>query len=225
MRALLTAGAFSLAFTLFLTPLFIRLFTRLGWGQFIRDDGPQEPPRQARHAHDGRHRLHPRQRSSATSRRRCSSRNEPPTVSAMLVLWMMVGLGVVGFIDDFMKTRKQRSLGLGGWRKIVGQVIVAAPFALLALQFPNDENVTPGIARASRSSATCRLDFMVLRHGRRRHPLRRSGSASHRRRASNGVNVTDGLDGLAGGAAILAIGVVRPHRLLAVQPVVLQRRT
>jgi phospho-N-acetylmuramoyl-pentapeptide-transferase len=31
----------SLAFTLFLTPLFIRLFTRLGWGQFIRDDGPK----------------------------------------------------------------------------------------------------------------------------------------------------------------------------------------
>ena len=41
MRALLTAGALSLAFTLFLTPLFIRLFTRLGWGQFIRDDGPK----------------------------------------------------------------------------------------------------------------------------------------------------------------------------------------
>ena len=40
MRALLTAGALSLSFTLFLTPLFIRLFTRLGWGQFIRDDGP-----------------------------------------------------------------------------------------------------------------------------------------------------------------------------------------
>ena len=40
-RALLTAGALSLAFTLFLTPLFIRLFTRLGWGQFIRDDGPK----------------------------------------------------------------------------------------------------------------------------------------------------------------------------------------
>ena len=46
---------------------------------------------------------------------------------------MMVGLGLVGFIDDFLKTRKQRSLGLGGWAKIVGQVVVAAVFALLAL--------------------------------------------------------------------------------------------
>ena len=41
MIALLIGGGFSLVFTLFLTPLFIRLFKRLGWGQFIRDDGPQ----------------------------------------------------------------------------------------------------------------------------------------------------------------------------------------
>ncbi len=41
MIALLLAGGFALAFTLFLTPLFIRLFRHLGWGQFIRDDGPQ----------------------------------------------------------------------------------------------------------------------------------------------------------------------------------------
>ena len=41
MKALLTSGALSMAFTLFLTPLFIRLFRRLQWGQFIRDDGPQ----------------------------------------------------------------------------------------------------------------------------------------------------------------------------------------
>ena len=41
MIALMFAGAFSLTFTLLLTPLFIRLFNRLQWGQFIRDDGPQ----------------------------------------------------------------------------------------------------------------------------------------------------------------------------------------
>jgi len=82
--------------------------------------------------------------------------------------------------------------------------VVATAFALLALQFPNDENVTP----ADTSISFVRdlpLDFMVfgtvfgiilyviwiclLTVG-----------------ASNGVNVTDGLDGLAGGASILAIG-------------------
>ena len=41
MIALLVAAGFSLFLTLFTTPLFIRLFKRIGWGQFIRDDGPQ----------------------------------------------------------------------------------------------------------------------------------------------------------------------------------------
>jgi phospho-N-acetylmuramoyl-pentapeptide-transferase len=202
-RALLTAGALSLAFTLFLTPLFIRLFTRIGWGQFIRDDGPKS---------------HHVKRGTPTMggiifilgtlfgyfAATLVVSNEPPTASGLLVLLMMVGLGVVGFIDDFLKTRKKQSLGLGGWAKVAGQVVVAAAFALLALQFPNEQNVTP----ASTSISFIRdlpLDFMVfgtvvgiilyviwiclLTVG-----------------ASNAVNVTDGLDGLAGGASILAIG-------------------
>ena len=41
----------------------------------------------------------------------------PWTGVGMLVIGMMVGLGLVGFVDDFLKTRKQRSLGLGGWSK------------------------------------------------------------------------------------------------------------
>jgi phospho-N-acetylmuramoyl-pentapeptide-transferase len=202
-RALLTAGALSLAFTLFLTPLFIRLFTRLGWGQFIRDDGPKS---------------HHVKRGTPTMGgiifilgslfgyfvATLLVSNEPPTASAMLVLFMMVGLGIVGFIDDFLKTRKKQSLGLGGWAKIIGQVVVATAFALLALQFPNEENVTP----AETSISFIRdlpLDFMVF------------GTVVGiilyviwigllTVAASNGVNVTDGLDGLAGGASILAIG-------------------
>ncbi len=41
MKALLTAGGIALVFSLFLTPLFVRLFHRLELGQFIREDGPQ----------------------------------------------------------------------------------------------------------------------------------------------------------------------------------------
>ncbi|MEV1130640.1 phospho-N-acetylmuramoyl-pentapeptide-transferase [Agromyces sp. NPDC049794] len=203
MRALLTAGALSLAFTLFLTPLFIRLFRRIGWGQFIRDDGPKS---------------HHVKRGTPTMGgiifilgtlfgyfvATLVVSNEPPTASGLLVLLMMVGLGAVGFIDDFLKTRKRQSLGLGGWAKVVGQVIVAAAFALLALQFPNEESVTP----ASTSISFIRdlpLDFIVFGTV--------VGIALYviwicliTVAASNGVNVTDGLDGLAGGASILAIG-------------------
>ena len=202
MRALLTAGALSLAFTLFLTPLFIRLFTRIGWGQFIRDDGPK-----SHHVKRGTPTMGGIIFILGTLFGYLTAtlvQGEGATVSGLLVLLMMVGLGIVGFIDDFLKTRKKQSLGLGGWAKILGQVVVATAFALLALQFPNDHAVTP----ANTSISFIRdlpLDFMVF------------GTIVGvilyviwicllTVAASNGVNVTDGLDGLAGGASILAIG-------------------
>ncbi|WP_139417317.1 phospho-N-acetylmuramoyl-pentapeptide-transferase [Agromyces laixinhei] len=203
MRALLAAGALSLAFTLFLTPLFIRLFTRLGWGQFIRDDGPQS---------------HHVKRGTPTMGgiifilgtlfgyfvSTLLISNERPTASGMLVLFMMVGLGAVGFLDDFLKTRKKQSLGLGGWAKISGQVIVAGVFALLALQFPNNYGITPANTKIS-FIRDLPLDFMVFGTvvGVILYVLWICLITAG---TSNAVNVTDGLDGLATGASILAIG-------------------
>ncbi|MEO6201070.1 MAG: phospho-N-acetylmuramoyl-pentapeptide-transferase [Cryobacterium sp.] len=202
MRALLIAGALSLAFTLFLTPLFIRLFKRLGWGQFIRDDGPKS---------------HHAKRGTATMGgiivilgvlisffTAKMVVGEPITASPLLVLFMMVGLGLVGFVDDFLKTRNQRSLGLGGWAKIIGQVLVAGVFAFLALQFPNRHGLTPASTHIS-FIRDLPLDFMTL------GPI--IGITLFVLwifvivvATSNSVNVTDGLDGLASGSSILAIG-------------------
>ncbi|MBM7504597.1 phospho-N-acetylmuramoyl-pentapeptide-transferase [Agromyces aurantiacus] len=202
MRALLTAGALSLSFTLFLTPLFIRLFTRLGWGQFIRDDGPK-----THHVKRGTPTMGGIIFILGTLFGYFSATvliGDGPTASGLLVLFMMVGLGLVGFVDDFLKTRKKQSLGLGGWAKIAGQTIVAAAFALLALQFPNEEGVTPATTKIS-FIRDLPLDFMVLGTI--------VGTIAYvvwivliTAAASNGVNVTDGLDGLASGASILAIG-------------------
>ena len=47
----------------------------------------------------------------------------------------MVGLGGVGFLDDLIKIRRQRSLGLRARAKFGGQLLVAVAFAVLALQF------------------------------------------------------------------------------------------
>ncbi|HEU4755926.1 MAG TPA: phospho-N-acetylmuramoyl-pentapeptide-transferase [Agromyces sp.] len=202
MRALLTAGALSLSFTLFLTPLFIRLFTRLGWGQFIRDDGPK-----THHVKRGTPTMGGIIFILGTLFGYFSATlliGDGPTASGLLVLFMMVGLGLVGFVDDFLKTRKKQSLGLGGWAKIAGQTLIAAAFALLALQFPNEEGVTPATTKIS-FIRDLPLDFMVLGTV--------VGIIAYilwivliSAAASNGVNVTDGLDGLASGASILAIG-------------------
>jgi phospho-N-acetylmuramoyl-pentapeptide-transferase len=204
-RALLTAGAVSLAFSLFLTPLFIKLFHRLHWGQFIRDDGPQS---------------HHAKRGTATMGgiiiilasvvgyfiAVLTSGGDGWSISALLVLFMMIGLGIVGFIDDFLKTRNQRSLGLGGWAKVAGQVIVATVFALIAINFPNAEGFTP----ASTDISVIRdipINLMVIGGipaiGILLYLIWINFIATA---ASNGVNVTDGLDGLASGASILAIG-------------------
>jgi len=45
--------------------------------------------------------------------------------SDRVVLWGIVGFGVVGFIDDYLGIRKQRNLGLRKRGKLAGQVIVA----------------------------------------------------------------------------------------------------
>jgi phospho-N-acetylmuramoyl-pentapeptide-transferase len=129
---------------------------------------------------------------------------ETPSASALLVLFMMVSLGLIGFIDDYLKVKNQRSLGLGGWAKIAGQGVVAVAFAILALQFPDDRGLTP----ASTSISLFRdlpLDLffwgsfigMALFIGWV-YLLVAS--------ASNGVNIADGLDGLASGSLVISMG-------------------
>jgi phospho-N-acetylmuramoyl-pentapeptide-transferase len=208
--ALLVAAGVALFFTLFLTPLFIKAFTRLKWGQFIRDDGPQS---------------HHTKRGTPTMGGLVFITgavvgyvvghlvgNSDMTLVGLLVIFLMVGMGFVGFIDDFLKTRKQRSLGLGGWAKVAGQVIVASVFVVIALNFPDEHNLTPastvidGVQHIYVSGVRdiSWLDFATF-------GLIGGGilfaiwSILIIVSASNGVNVADGLDGLATGASIFAI--------------------
>ena len=202
MIALMLSGAISLAFTLLLTPLFIRAFNRLGWGQFIRNDGPQ-----SHHAKRGTPTMGGIVFIVGAVIGYFAGHlvvGEAFTRVGFLVLFLMVGLGLVGFLDDYLKTRKQRSLGLGGWSKIAGQVFVAAIFAILALTSPDENGLTAASPAISGVRDIDWLDFMVF------------GAVIGIVlfalwviviivSASNGVNVADGLDGLATGASILAI--------------------
>ena len=202
MRALLLAGAASMAFTLFLTPIFIWLFRKWNWGQFIRDDGPE-----SHHTKRGTPTMGGLVIILASVTGYFAGKllnGETPSISALLVILAMVGLGLVGFIDDFIKTQKQRSLGLGGWAKIVGQAIVALVFAAFAFGSPNAQGVTPASTKISVVRDTG-FDLMMF------------GAVVGSvlvvlwiflliSATSNGVNIADGLDGLAIGASIMAIG-------------------
>src|SRR5581483_178407 len=100
-----------------------------------------------------------------------------------------IGLGLVGFVDDLIKVRRRRSLGLSKTAKIAGQAVVAVAFGLVAvkaghittdLSFIRDTGVTLGLAFY--------LWVLVIVAA-----------------WSNAVNLTDGLDGLASGSAILVL--------------------
>lgn len=202
MRSLLTAAAISLAFTLFLTPVFLRLFRAWGWGQVIRT--PE----------DGNNPKHGAKRGTPTMGGTIFivgtlvgyfigtyAGGNPPTVSGLLVIWMMVGFGVVGFIDDFMKVRRQNSLGLSGWRKILGQVIVVVPFGVVGLVVPSERGLTPASPFISVFRDVPALSFMAL-GAVIGWMLYLAWISLIGVAASNSVNVADGLDGLAAGSAI-----------------------
>src|SRR6201999_4543781 len=74
---------------------------------------------------------------------------DPMTVSGMLVLFLMTGLGFVGFIDDFLKLFMRRSLGLRSGAKLLGQLIVGVIFAVLAIHFPDGYDLTPASTHIS----------------------------------------------------------------------------
>ena len=65
--------------------------------------------------------------------RRQADHPDPPSASALLLLFLFVGLGLVGFLDDFIKIAKQRSLGLRSKAKMIGQTVIALVFGVLAL--------------------------------------------------------------------------------------------
>jgi phospho-N-acetylmuramoyl-pentapeptide-transferase len=191
-----------MAITLLATPAFIWLFKRLNWGQFIREDGPQ--------SHKTKHGT-PTMGGVVIILAAVAgyffsklSNFEVPTISAILVLFMMVGLGLVGFLDDYIKTHKQRSLGLTGWQKIAGQGLVSVIFAVLSLQFPNESGLTPASTKIS-LFRDLNLDFLSLGTvvGIGLFVLWIYFLVAS---TSNGVNIVDGLDGLATGSSIMSIG-------------------
>ena len=196
MRAVLFATLVALILSLVGTPIAVRFFTRRGYGQEIREDGPKS---------------HLVKRGTPTMGGTViilatliayfltkALTWKAPTVSALLVLFLMTGLGAVGFVDDFMKIYRRRSLGLRAKAKLAGQTIVTLIFAVLVLQFRNSLGLTPASEHISFLTDISWLSlgpvvFVIW-------------SALMIAGWSNAVNLTDGQDGLAAGASAMAFG-------------------
>ena len=116
----------------------------------------------------------------------------------MLALLLMVGLGAVGFVDDFIKIRRQRNLGLRARTKVGGQLVVALIFAGLALQFRNKLGIMPASEHLSYVRDIKQISLGAVGFVLVAYVIIAA--------TSNAVNLTDGLDGLAAGAAAMVFG-------------------
>ncbi len=196
MTAILIAGALALLGTLLGTRVAIKILVARGYGQLIRDDGPTS---------------HHTKRGTPTMGGLVVIVSVlvayalaklvtgfAPSASALLLLFLFCGLGAIGFLDDYIKISKQRSLGLRSKAKFIGQVVVGLAFAIVAVNWEDDSG-RPVITRAisfTRDFDGWELPTLVLFVW---VLLLIAGT-------SNGVNLTDGLDGLATGAATMVFG-------------------
>ncbi|MCZ2402358.1 phospho-N-acetylmuramoyl-pentapeptide-transferase [Paenarthrobacter sp. Z7-10] len=209
MIALLIGAGLGLSLAMIGTPLFIRLLVNKGYGQFIRDDGPTS---------------HHTKRGTPTMGGAVvvgsvvfaylithlvlwmiNPTSSGPSVSGWLLLFLMVGMGMVGFLDDFIKIRKQRSLGLNAKAKLILQAAVGITFAVLALNFPNELGQTPATTKISFARDIPGLD-LAFGGAALGVVLFVIWSNLIVTAATNGVNLTDGLDGLAAGASVMVFG-------------------
>ncbi|MGM9473232.1 phospho-N-acetylmuramoyl-pentapeptide-transferase [Pseudarthrobacter sp. YS3] len=209
MIALLIGSGLALLLALAGTPLFIRLLVHKSYGQFIRDDGPT-----SHHTKRGTPTMGGTVVVAAVLLSyglthlimwMMNPDSAGPSASALILLFLMVGMGLVGFLDDFIKISRQRSLGLDAKAKLILQAAVGIGFAILALNFPNADGVTPASTKISlvRDVPWLDLAFAGTVVGAILFVLWSNLIVTA---ATNGVNLTDGLDGLAAGASIMVFG-------------------
>jgi phospho-N-acetylmuramoyl-pentapeptide-transferase len=187
-RTILLAASLALVLSLIGTPVVIRFFRARGYGQLIREDGP---------------RTHFVKRGTPTMGGTAiilaavfayfvATMALGPRLSpgGLLVMGVLVGMGAVGFVDDLLKLRRNRSLGLNKTAKFIGQAIISIIFAFGA------EYVADTSTNLSFIGATG-IDF---------GPLFAVAIFLIFSGFSNAVNLTDGLDGLAAGTSALVFG-------------------
>jgi phospho-N-acetylmuramoyl-pentapeptide-transferase len=116
----------------------------------------------------------------------------------LLILFVTISLGAVGFFDDYLKVVKKKPKGLIGRYKLVGQVAVGLIVGSIIFFFPSW--IDPDLWKLNTSTTVPFFKGMEFDFGRMYIPVVIFVIAA----TSNAVNLTDGLDGL----AIGIVGIV-----------------
>jgi phospho-N-acetylmuramoyl-pentapeptide-transferase len=182
--AALTAALITFA----LYPIFIRELARLSFGQEVRDDGPES---------------HFKKRGTPTMGGllllaavilSCLLWGDLSHVGLWLLIIISLGYGLIGFFDDFRKIRKNNSKGLSAKQKLFWQIAIASLvifiYQMNFTSMPYSSDLALPFIAVDKFSlhlpAYVYLPFAVFIIIA----------------TSNGVNLTDGLDGLAIGPVI-----------------------
>lgn len=205
MRAVIVAACVAFVLSLFGTPIAIKGFTRLRAAQPIRDINVSHAGKRGTPTMGGvvfilgtlmayfaGHLILMMLPDRVVA--------HPPgmTITALVLLGLMVSGGLIGFIDDFLKVRKRNSLGLNKRGKLILQMVAGIVFGLIALYAHGNGGVTVGGTTLSfvrdvdwlnigKIGALILFVIVVMM-------------------TTNAVNLTDGLDGLATGASTMVLG-------------------
>ncbi|GIQ67960.1 phospho-N-acetylmuramoyl-pentapeptide-transferase [Xylanibacillus composti] len=180
---LITMGV-SFLLAVILGPLFIPLLRRLKFGQHIREDGPQG-----------------HQKKKGT-----------PTMGGTIILLALslaflrfaddyslkfyvlmiavLGFGLVGFLDDYIKIVFKRNLGLTARQKLFGQLLVSVIICVLLYQMGHSTDLPIPGTNVSIPLSWFYYVLVILMF----------------LATTNAVNITDGLDGLLAGTSAIAFG-------------------
>ena len=192
MTTLLLAFAVAAIICLLIFPSVIRLLRRARMGQLIREEGPA--------AHLGK-------AGTPTAGGivflfvglAVVVATDRGAVGALVVLALLLG-GALGFADDFAAIRGNRNLGLKARQKIVAQLMIGALLGYLAYRWNLSRQLIPFDGWGVLGAWMIPVGALAFAAG------------------SNAFNLTDGSDGLAGGAGAISFGSLALIALLQQRP-------
>ncbi|WP_459499767.1 phospho-N-acetylmuramoyl-pentapeptide-transferase [Bacillus sp. C1] len=183
---LVTAGV-AFLISVALSPLFIPFLRKLKFGQSIRDEGPKSHQKKSGTPTMGGIVIYV---SMMVTTLIMAIKFKQLGTEVSLLLLVTFGYGLIGFLDDYIKVVKKRNLGLTSKQKLIGQLVIAIAFFVIAKGQGFDTHLMiPGTEmKFDLQWAYFILVLFMLIGG------------------SNAVNLTDGLDGLLSGTAAIAFG-------------------
>lgn len=173
--------------TVLISPFFIPFLRRLKFGQSIREEGPKSHQKKTGTPTMGGLMII---FSIVVTTLVMINKFSEPTIKTYLLLLVLVGFGLLGFLDDFIKVVMKRNLGLTSRQKLLGQIIISLIFyfVLRVNEFSTAISI-PFVDKPLELGWFYALFIIFWLVG-----------------FSNAVNLTDGLDGLVSGTSAVAFG-------------------